>query len=43
MDFCVRHTVQSILHGTDRIDLKTLEESCRIERLAGPARNRVGF
>ena len=38
-----RHTVQSILSGSSRIDIKALEESCKLERLSKPTSVRVGF
>lgn len=38
-----RHTVQSILKGTKRIDIKAIEDSCRVERLSDDRHVRIGF
>lgn len=38
-----RHTVQSILTGKDKIDIKALEESCKLERLSKISHTKVGF
>ena len=38
-----RHTVQSILKGNSKIDLKDLEESCKLERLNKTSLVRIGF
>ena len=38
-----RQTVQSILIGSSKIDLKALEESCKIERLSNTAHAKIGF
>ena len=38
-----RQTVQYILDGNDKIDIKALEESCRLERLAESQHSRIGF
>ena len=38
-----RHTVQSILSGNSKIDLKALEESCKLERLSNNNYKKIGF
>ena len=38
-----RHTVQSILTGSSKIDLKALEESCKLERLNNTCHPKIGF
>ena len=38
-----RHTVQSILSGSSKIDIKALEESCKLERLSGKNYAKIGF
>ena len=38
-----RHTVQSILTGGSKIDLKALEESCKLERLSNNNYTKIGF
>ena len=38
-----RQTVQSILKGNSKIDLKALEESCKLERLTNKTFTKIGF
>ena len=38
-----RHTVQTILNGNDEINMASLEESCKAERLAATKYPRIGF
>ena len=38
-----RQTVQYILDGKDMIDIKALEESCRLERLSESNYTKIGF
>ena len=38
-----RQTVQSILTGSSKIDLKALEESCKLERLSNTTHANIGF
>ena len=38
-----KHTVQAILSGTSRLDVKSISEICKTERLRKPAPNSVGF
>ena len=38
-----RHTVQSILSGSSKIDIKALEESCKLERLSNSYSVKIGF
>lgn len=38
-----RHTVNTILSGSDLIDMEAITESCRRERISSPSRHVVGF
>ena len=38
-----KHTVQSILSGKSKIDIKALEESCKLERLSKTNFSKIGF
>ena len=38
-----RHTVKSILSGNSKIDMKALEESCKLERLSKSYSVKIGF